>query len=294
MNTHKDCIPCFFKQAKEAAKIADATEVHQQQIVSKLTEMIDNFSYLECPPFMGRRLYQLVARVTGKKDIFKDIKYKSDEFAIKLYPELKKRIEDSDDKLLSAVMLAIIGNIIDYGAKHSFDIKKEIDKILNPNFDICHNYRKALFEFDKFKRALNKTDSVLYLADNAGEVVFDRILIEEMKKKVIYVVRERPIINDALREDATICGIDKVAEVISSGCDGPGLMLRYCNKVFLKLFNSAKMIISKGQGNFEALSREDRCPIFFLFRVKCDVVAEYLGFNVGDIILKANFCRQIL
>ncbi|MDD2654838.1 MAG: ARMT1-like domain-containing protein, partial [Candidatus Omnitrophica bacterium] len=242
----------------------------------------------ECPPYMGRILYKLVSKITGVKDPFKKIKMQSNRMALKLYPELKKKIRKSSDSLLTAVTLAIVGNIIDYGAKHSFDIDKETKAILNPDFDVHNTHRKAIFDYDAFKKALDNTDSVLYIADNAGEVVFDKVLIEEMNKKVIYVVRENPIINDALKEDAIICGIDKVARITSSGCDGPGVMLQYCNKKFLKLFNSAQMIISKGQGNFEALSNVKSRPIFFLFRVKCDVVGRHLGFQIGDIILKSN------
>ena len=289
MKTFKNCIPCFYKQAREAAKIAGASQSQQKIIADRLSKEIDNTSDEECPPYMGRILYQLITKVTGKKDPFKKIKQQSNKMAIELYPKLKKIVDDSKDRLLTAVMLAIVGNIIDYGAKHSFDIEKEMDALVHPDFDIHNGHSKAIFEYDDFKKALDRTDSVLYLADNSGEVVFDRILIEEMNKKVLYVVRENPIINDALKEDALFCGIDKVAEIISSGCDAPGVILRYCNKEFIGLFNSANLIISKGQGNFEALSGVTGRPIFYLFRVKCDVVAEQIGFHVGDIVLKSHF-----
>ncbi|MFH1655022.1 MAG: ARMT1-like domain-containing protein [Candidatus Omnitrophota bacterium] len=289
MKTYKDCIPCFYKQAREAAKIAGATERQLKKIADELALIIARSSDEECPPYVGRKLYQLVIKITGEKDPFKQLKQESNELAIKLYPKLKKIVENSKDRLLAATLLAIVGNIIDYGAQHSFDIDKEIDTLLHPEFDIHNGHRKAIFEYDEFKKALDETDSVLYLADNSGEVVFDRVLIEEMNKKVIYVIRENPIINDALEEDALVCGIDKVARIISSGCDAPGVMLRYCNNEFLNLFESAKMIISKGQGNFEALTFEVAKPIFYLFRVKCDVVAEQIGFHVGDIVLKSHF-----
>lgn len=288
MKTYKDCIPCFYKQAKAAAKMAGASVAQQKQIAGQLSDIIEKYPMEECPPYMGRILYKLVSKVTGEKDPFKETKIQSNKLAIKLYPELKKKINDSADRLLTAVTLAIVGNIIDYGAKHSFDIDKEVNDLLNPDFDIHNNHKKAVFDYGAFKKSLAKANSVLYIADNAGEVVFDRVLIEEMDKRVSYVVRENPIINDALKEDAIKCGIDKVAKIISSGCDGPGVMLKYCNKNFLKLFNSAQMIISKGQGNFEALGSVKSHPLFFLFRVKCDVVAKNLGFTIGDIILKSN------
>jgi len=289
MKTYKNCIPCFYKQASAAAKIAGATEAQQKKIADELSVIISESSEEECPPYMGRKLYQLVVKVTGKKDPFKQIKQESNKLAIGLYSKLKRIVDKSDDRFLTAVTLAIVGNIIDYGAKHSFDIDKEMDTLLHPDFDIHNDHKKAIFDYEDFKKAVDETDSILYIADNAGEVIFDRVLIEELNKKIIYVVRENPIINDALKEDAIACGIDKVAKIISSGCDAPGVMLKYCNEEFLKLFESAKMIISKGQGNFEALSGESNHPIFYLFRVKCDVVAEQIGFHVGDIVLKSHF-----
>ncbi|MBM3248068.1 MAG: DUF89 family protein [Candidatus Omnitrophica bacterium] len=288
MKSYKDCIPCFYKQARESARIAGAKESQQKKIRDELAEILKRYPMEECPPYMGRILYKIVSKVTGKKDPYEKIKRQSNKMALSLYPELKRKIQDSPDRLLTAVILAIVGNIIDYGAKHSFDIDKEINDLWNPDFDIHNAHKKALFDYVSFKKALAKTDSILYLADNAGEVVFDRVLIEEMDKKVTYVVRENPIINDALKEDAITCGIGKIAKIISSGCDGPGVMLKYCNKKFLKLFNSAKMIISKGQGNFEALNNVKSRPIFFFFRVKCDVVGRRLGFEIGDMILKSN------
>ena len=288
MKTFKDCVPCFFKQAENAAIISGANESDRKRIADELSQLIDKTSKEECPPYMGRKLYQLVTDITGKKDPFKKIKQVSNELALKLYPELKRMVRESESRLMTATLLAIIGNIIDYGAKESFDIDREISQLLNPNHDIASAYKKAIFDFTQFKEALDKTDSVLYLADNSGEVVFDKVLIEELNKDVTYVVRDNPIINDALKEDAIFCGIDKVAHVITSGCDGPGVMLQYCTDEFLELFNSAKMIISKGQGNFEALNTEDNKPIFFLFRIKCDIVAKHIGFNIGDVILSNN------
>jgi len=149
---------------------------------------------------------------------------------------------------------------------------------------------KKSFDYQEFKYALNNAESILYLGDNTGEIVFDKLLIEELSNmlpdvKITYVVRDKPVINDALMEDAVSCGLDKIVDVISSGCDAPGTILDLCSKEFLKLYESAELIISKGQGNFETLADEKR-PIFFLFKVKCPVIANHTGFNLGDIVLK--------
>jgi len=288
MKTYLDCIPCFYRQALDAARIAGTDEIKQKQIVDKISQLIPDFPLEASPPEMGREIYNLVGKISGVKDPFKEIKENSNKFALKLYPKLKQEINNSEDGLLTALKLSIIGNIIDYGAKNSLDVPKEIDYLFQGNFKTDNKNNSIIFKYKQFKEALNEVDTLIYLADNAGEVVFDRLLIEELVKElgkeVIYVVKGKPIINDALIEDALFCGINRTAKVISSGSDAPGTLLKYCSPEFIRLYQKAELIISKGQGNYEALSEEDR-PIFFLFRVKCPVIAEDVGCNVGDMIL---------
>ncbi len=285
MQTYLDCLPCFLKQALEAAKIAGVDKKLQKEILDKTCEEIANFSLTASPPEMGKIVYGLVKKISGKNDPFKKIKEKSNWLALNIYPKLKQKIKKSDDKFLTAVELAIAGNIIDYGAGNSFDIEKEIEKILLEDFI---NTNKEIFDIARFKDDIKKTSSILYLADNAGEIVFDKILIEELwklNKRIIFVVRAQPIINDVLAEDAYDCGIDKYADIISSGSEAPGTILRLCSKKFLELYKNAEMIISKGQGNFEALSAE-RKLIYFLFKVKCNVVARDIGCKKGSMVLR--------
>ncbi|MBU3933560.1 MAG: DUF89 family protein [Candidatus Omnitrophica bacterium] len=286
MKTYLDCIPCFFKQALDAAKLAGANKSTQKKILKALSKEVLKFDLKECPTAMGRILYKLVRQITGRHDPFKEIKQKSNEFALSLYPRLKKKAERSKDRLLAALELAIAGNIIDYGIKSSLNIDREIDKLFAEEDRIIRREDKGLFDYPSFRRALKKAKKILYIGDNAGEVVFDKILIEEMEdKEIIYVVRGGPIINDALAEDAAFCGIDKYARIVSSGCDAPGTILKFCTGNFRKIFKEAGFIISKGQGNFEALAGE-KAPVFFLFRAKCPVVTKHLGCKLGDIILK--------
>ena len=161
-----------------------------------------------------------------------------------------------------------------------------ISKIFAEEDRVIRREDKAIFAYPRFKRALKKAKRILYIGDNAGEAVFDRVLIEELKnKEIIFAVKAKPIINDVLFEDAVVCGIDKCALIISSGCDAPGTLLKFCSREFLKVYRDIDLVISKGQGNFEALAEEKR-PIFFLFRAKCPVVAKHLGCKLGDIIVK--------
>ena len=288
MRTYLECIPCFYRQALDAAQIAGADELIQKKIIDELSQLIPNFSLETAPPEMGREIYSLVGKISGVKDPFKEIKENSNKFALKLYPELKKEIENSEDRLLAAAKLSIIGNIIDYGAKNSLNVAEEIDYLFKGNFIINNKNNSTTFKYNQFKEALNKVDTIIYLADNAGEVVFDRLLIEELVKElgkeVIYVVKGKPIINDALIEDAIFCGINKVTKITSSGSDAPGTILKYCSPEFMKLYQDAELIISKGQGNYEALSEEDK-SISFLLRAKCPVIAEDVGCRVGDMVL---------
>lgn len=288
MKTYLDCIPCFYRQALDAARIAGADELIQKKIIDELSQLIPNFSLETAPPEMGRAIYSLVGKISGVKDPFKEIKENSNKFALKLYPKLKQEINISEDKLLAAVKLSIIGNIIDYEAKNSLNVVEEIDHLFQGNFTINNENSSTTFKYNQFKEALNKVDAIIYLADNAGEVVFDRLLIEELVKelgkKVIYVVRGKPIINDALIEDAIFCGINKVAKITSSGSDAPGTILKYCSPEFMELYQDAELIISKGQGNYESLSEEDK-SIFFLFKAKCLVIAQDVSCKVGDMVL---------
>jgi len=288
MRTYLECIPCFYRQALDAAQIAGADELIQKKIIDELSQLIPNFSLETAPPEMGREIYSLVGKISGVKDPFKEIKENSNKFALKLYPELKKEIENSEDRLLAAAKLSIIGNIIDYGAKNSLNVAEEIDYLFKGNFIINNKNNSTTFKYNQFKEALNKVDTIIYLADNAGEVVFDRLLIEELVKElgkeVIYVVKGKPIINDALIEDAIFCGINKVTKITSSGSDAPGTILKHCSPEFMELYQDAELIISKGQGNYEALSEEDK-SIFFLLRAKCPVIAEDVGCRVGDMVL---------
>ncbi len=285
MKTYLDCIPCFFKQALDASRLAGADEITQKEIIDEVSELIPNFPLDSTPPAMARIIYGIIEKKTQKPDPFEQIKDKSNRLALSFYPKLKKKIKKSKDKLLTAVEIAIAGNVIDYGIKSSLNIEEEIDKLFKENFKKAD---KKIFDYEHFNKDVRNAKKILYLADNAGEVVFDKILMEELNtlgKHIIYAVRSKPAINDALMQDAIACGIEKIAQVIPSGSDAPGTILKYCSKEFLKLYKKAKLIISKGQGNYETLSEAGK-PIYFLFKVKCPVIAAHLGCKLGSMVLK--------
>ena len=276
MKSYLDCYPCFFIQAIRTSRMITSDEKKIWQILNEVSLSLPKIHFGATPPEIGREVYRIISKRTGIKDPYRKIKEKCTRQALSLCPELKKLINSSEDRLMTAIRISIAGNIIDFGANFDFDLKKDVGTILSQDFSINH-YRE-------FCEALDKARKILYLADNAGETVFDRFLIEEINKPVIYVVRAHPIINDATREDALLAGIDKVAEIVSSGCDAPGNILKFCSDEFLKIYRSADLIISKGQGNYEGLSDEDR-PIFFLLKAKCHVIARDIGIDEGSIVL---------
>ena len=123
------------------------------------------------------------------------------------------------------------------------------------------------------------------LADNAGEIVFDRLLIEQLPiDRVTVAVRGYPVINDATLDDAETAGLTDIVDVISNGSDAPGTLLDDCSEAFRSRFEEADLIIAKGQGNYETLAQSPR-PIFFLLRVKCPVVARDLDYPVGSMVV---------
>jgi len=277
MKTFIDCIPCFFEQALRAGRIATDDEQVLKHLLDELGRNLEHISLENTPPETGRLIYRMVREITGNPDPFRDLKRESTQQALALYPSLKRVIDESGDSLLTAIRVAIAGNVIDFGASATYDIDAAIEDALEKDFAIC--------DYSAFKRRLGDSESILYIGDNAGETVFDRLLIEQMNKPVTYVVREMPVINDATAEDAIQAGIDRVATIVSSGTDAPGTILSTCSPEFKEMLNSAEFVLAKGQGNYEGLSTEDY-SIFFLLKIKCQIIADDIGVAKGAIVLK--------
>ncbi|MDY0342999.1 MAG: ARMT1-like domain-containing protein [Lentimicrobium sp.] len=277
MRTYLDCIPCVMQQALRAGRMATTDEEKLKQILDKTGELIKTISMETIPAATGAKVYQIVSEITGVKDPYKEIKQQHIKETKAIYPELEQIVANADDKLLTAIKIAIAGNIIDLGVNKAFDIVTDVKTILSQDFGI--------FDYPAFKKQLDQSKNVLYIGDNVGESVFDKILIKELKKPVKYAVRAIPIINDVTWEDAVASGIDQVAEIVDSGCKSPGVILDQSSPEFLELFNTADLIISKGQGNFEGLSGCKR-QVFFLLKAKCRIIAHHLGVEEGAIILK--------
>lgn len=281
MKVHLDCFPCFLRQAVIALRLGTKDEALQTKILKSVLEDIRAADASKPPAFTTTFLHRRIRLMLGI-DPFKEIKSEYNRVALEIYPSLKTAIEKSDDPLWTAIRLAIAGNIIDFGIFTSFDIQGTIDKALNT--------RLAVDDYDSLKEALSEVDEILYLLDNAGEIVFDRLLIETLisrGKKVEAVVKGTPVINDSTKEDAEESGLAGVCEVMDNGSDCVGTILDDTPPSFRKTFNDARLILSKGQANYETLVGNGK-PLFFLFQSKCDVVSKELGLSLGSMLLKKS------
>jgi uncharacterized protein with ATP-grasp and redox domains len=281
LKTYLDCIPCFFRQALAAARMSSADETVHRRVLNAVALMIPDLALNATPPEIAQQVYQVVYEITGTSDPYLEAKKIANRTALSLYTRMKDMVDYSNDALETACRLAIAGNAIDLGPQSEFGSMYNI-------IEDSLGYQLNQEHYLRFKECVGKASMVLYIADNAGEIVFDRILIEQLlqvkKLKIAMVVRHKPIINDATLDDALQAGLNCVATIISSGSDAPATILSQCSAEMLNYFQAADLIISKGQGNYESLS--DRAEnIFFLFKVKCPVIARDSGYDIDSPVL---------
>jgi len=281
MKTYLECFPCFLRQVVIALSQVSVDETLKVEILKETLEVIRGTDTSKTPAHSTTFIHRKIRGLLGC-DPFREIKQRYNRIALGLYPRLKSLVDDSPDPLWTASRLAIAGNVIDFGIYKEVDIEAEITRSLKGEI--------VWDDYADFRRALDSTEGVLYLIDNAGEIVFDRILIETIRdrgKRVTAVVKGGPVINDSTAEDALEVGLQEVCEVKENGSDAIGTILEWCSEEFRELFSRAPLIISKGQGNFETLMNVDR-EVFFLFQAKCDVVSGFLGVANGSMLLVEN------
>ena len=286
MKTHLECIPCFIKQSLEAARMATDNEKIHEMVLKEVMGHLQGISFEDSPPELSREVHAIIKRIAKTNDPYKQAKDESNMVGKNLYSRLEKHVKDDKDSLLMAIKLAIAGNVIDFGTMNRLNVNEVIDNALKRDFDDS--------SYPRFKKVLAQSKSILYLADNSGEIFFDKLLLKElvnMGKEITYVVKANPIINDALLEDAEFAGIDKLATLMAYDANQdkstPGTVMRYASEEFLGRFRRDDMVIAKGQGNYEGLSDVDR-EVFFLLVVKCPLVAQDISSDVGKIILKVK------
>jgi uncharacterized protein with ATP-grasp and redox domains len=277
MHTYLDCYPCVLRQAVEAAHMAGASPVQARHIVLETLDILKALPEYATPPEIAAQVQKLVRELTGVNDPYLQVKQESTAKALGMLPELRKIISASKDSFETAIRISIAGNIIDFGPKLDFNLWDVVDQVLTTDI--------AINDLPILRSRLAEAQSVLILGDNAGEHVFDKLLVEALELPVAYAVRGGPVLNDVTMEDAAAIGLDKLAEVIDSGARIPGTVLPMCSQSFRERFNSADLILSKGMGNYESLS-EVQAPIFFLLRVKCPVICADIHAPLDSIVIK--------
>lgn len=281
MKPHLECVPCFLRQASEAIMMSTDDEVVREEALREVMSYLLYEEWGKAIPELGTNVHRIVKRVTDNEDPYKQLKDECNEMASNLYPKLETAVKNSNDPLLTAAKIAIAGNTIDFGPKIEIDVEKEVQKVLEGKL--------AINDIDQLKGSAQKSKDILYLADNAGETFFDRILIGELVRRdinVTYVVKGGPILNDATLRDAEMAGINSVAKVISTGTDCAGVLFSECSKHFLREFEKSSLVISKGQGNYESLNNVKNKEIFFLLKIKCPIIAEDIGAKKASTVLK--------
>ena len=236
------------------------------------------------PPQIGKYIHRTIREITGNPDPYKRIKRDHNQQVLEMEANLTALVHDAQLPLVHALKLAGTGNLIDMGPERKWSRVGEI-------FDDITSGDSLYFDYELFETKLNRAETLLYIGDNAGEIVLDKILIRLLIEKrglaVTYAVRGAPVINDATREDARSVGMTNIVNVIDSGDDMPGIDLESCSEEFLDCYCGTDMILAKGQGNYESLSERNE-NIFFLFRAKCSLIAGHVGCKIGDLVLKGT------
>ncbi|PHR58457.1 MAG: hypothetical protein COA44_03160 [Arcobacter sp.] len=283
MNIDPACVDCIINQSKRVASAIHADKKLTSEIIKAVEEMAPGFSFNQSPPEVAAAVYEKMAKIAGKDDLYDEVKKLSTQKAQAFVPYLQKEVAFSSSPLLTATKIAVAGNVIDLAAEYAFDLNEELDKIFHTSF--------AVNDFEQLKKRLGEVSNVLYIADNAGEHIFDLIYIKTILSlypniSLTYMTRGNAIINDVTYEEAQEAGFGEVCELISSGVNTPGFVYDRANLASQKLFDESELIITKGMGNYECLSNVKKENLFFLLKVKCNVVANSIGKEVGDIICK--------
>ena len=267
MTIDEACVACIINQSAKVADAINASTSLKDEMISTIQEMSSNFSYEDNPPEIASYVYEKMAEIANKTDLYDEVKELSTKKALSFVPLVNDKIFASSNKLLTATKTAVAGNVIDLAAAVEFDLEEELSKVFHTEF--AHD------DFELMKYQLTKAKSVLIIGDNVGEHIFDYIFIQTLKElypdaSYSYMVRGNPIINDVTMKEAKEAGFDELCELVDSGVNTPGFTYNRANDYSKKLFDSVDLVISKGMGNYECMSPSHRKNICFLLKVKCE------------------------
>ena len=275
------CFFCFNRAFERLLKKEQLTTEQANDFTGEMMQLYPDGRQTLSTHRFARKLHIRLKKYTSQSDVYVSGKKQSNDLVLSMYPSLKEKVASASDPFEVALRLAIAGNIIDFAVNDQYNLEETINLVLNSDFGIDHSRQ--------LKEALQQAKTVLYLGDNNGEIVFDKLFIETINHpNLTFAVRGAPIINDATLEDAIYVGMDKVVPVVSNGYDAPSTLLEHCSAEFRDLFNKADLIISKGQGNLEGLIDHPGNNLFFLLMVKCEVIAERLHVPKGSFVVRKN------
>lgn len=277
MKLFLECYPCLVKQAVAAVSLNGIDSQTQFRTLKEVLKILASADERLSPSDIAGETNRVIRENTGVDDLYHDMKEASHALATEYLEDLRDLASQGEDPLQQALKVGAAGNIIDVVHVGEYDLWEEVTSTVNG--ELLGGSLKA------FREKLNSASFILYLADNVGETVFDRVLIENLPLPVIYSVKSGPILNDAARVDAVAAGIDQVATIIENGSRSPGTVLSQASDEFLDLFNKADLVLSKGQANFETLD-DQGSKVFFLMRIKCPLISREIGAPIGSLVLK--------
>lgn len=278
MNSSYQCIPCFLRQSIEAISKITQDPCVTEKCIRRILRETSEFDFSKSPPEMGQVIHQILREESGNPDPYLKIKNQSTQYAAEMVHEASISIRNSEDPFTTALYYAIAGNVMDFALSTTWDSDK-LWKTFEQVKTVIANKEMVL----QLKKELMNANQVLYIGDNAGETVFDRLFIEyfPQKNRVFYAVKNSPIINDATLIDAQEAQIHTIATLLSNGNNAPGTVLKQCSPEFIEIFNKADVVIAKGQANLETLHPSTR-NIYHLTQIKCPVIAEYYQYPLGE------------
>jgi damage-control phosphatase, subfamily I len=280
MNISLDCIPCFLNSFLRLLKKDIIPQDQHEEAIRRLLAHLSQADYNQSPASLGRETHRIIRELLHDPDPYLQIKNVSNQMMLEKIDHFRKLVRESADPFSTALRLAIAGNVIDYGPQHQLDVWQTIENVLNTP--------PAIDDSESLRRELTTCKHLLYIGDNCGEIVLDKVFLETMAHPNVYfAVRGAPAINDATIKDAQHLGIDQLATVITTGDDAPGAVWETVSQEFKDVFLASDVIISKGQGNLEGLIDVDH-NIYFLYVAKCDLIAGRMGAHTGDFIVKHN------
>jgi hypothetical protein len=281
LKVEAECASCILSRGAAEAREATVNPALRFRAMSELLRLLNSeFKPTSVPADLGTKRDRIIRRVTGNGDPYKRNKRICNEKALKLLPRARKFVEEGygqQDRFKRACLCAIVGNVMEFDIPgHRFALGSLGRNLRDAAKDLATDETGLIYELARKARA------VLYLTDNAGEIVFDTLLVEQLKDmgaKVIAAVKSSAVINDATLEDVEVSGMIRLAdEVITTGNDAVGLALSEVSPKFLGAFNSVDLIFAKGMGYAETLTEYKlKKPYALLFRTKCEPVANYFG-----------------